>query len=51
MKKFTAIIFTVFLNFAIFSCTPAALQEDTTKSQVCCGGEGEILPEPPESGD
>lgn len=47
MKKFTAIFFTVFLNLALLSCTPATLQDETQEPQACCGDEGPILPPPP----
>ncbi|MEZ4802997.1 MAG: hypothetical protein R2797_09515 [Gelidibacter sp.] len=50
MKKILAIFFTVFLNLAFYSCTPAALQDDTKTPQACCGNEGEILPPPPNVG-
>lgn len=46
MKKLNAIIFTVFLNLAFFSCTPAALQDDTETAQECCGTEGGVNPPP-----
>ncbi len=51
MKKLLAIFFTVFLNLAFYSCTPAAMQDDTQETpQACCGGDGEILPPPPSIG-
>ncbi|MCK7590633.1 hypothetical protein M0G43_08615 [Subsaxibacter sp. CAU 1640] len=50
MKKISAIIFTVFLNLALFSCTPTALQDDTNEPQACCGDGTNIPPPPPSTG-
>ena len=46
MKKIYLILFTVFLNMALFSCTPQAISENgkSTTEQVAIGDDGEILP-------
>ncbi len=39
---------TVFLNLALFSCTPQAMNEDVkNNTQACCGDDGNIPPPPP----
>ena len=47
MKKFILIILTVFLNGAIFSCTPNSIAEEEVQfEQLATEGEdGEIVPE------
>ncbi len=40
------ILFTVFLNMGLFSCTPQALEDATQETQACCE-DGDILPPPP----
>lgn len=47
MKKIYLILFTVFLNSALFSCTPTSIVEDGVKSTICCGEDGDIVPPPP----
>jgi len=44
MKKFSLIILTVFLNAAIFSCTPNSLAEDEIQyeQQATEGDDGEV---------
>lgn len=44
MKKFSLIILTVFLNGAIFSCTPNSIAEDETQfeQQATEGEDGEV---------
>jgi hypothetical protein len=44
MKKFSLIILTVFLNGAIFSCTPNSLAEDEIQyeQQATEGEDGEV---------
>ena len=44
MKKFSLIILTVFLNGAIFSCTPNSIAEDETQyeQQSTEGEDGEV---------
>ena len=46
MKKIYLILFTVFLNMALFSCTPQAISETgkATIEQETGGDNGEILP-------
>ncbi|WP_397362976.1 hypothetical protein [Olleya sp. R77988] len=49
MKKIYAIMFTVFLNATLFSCTPTSVAEDVIENQQaenCCGEEGELDPPP-----
>ena len=46
MKKIHIILFTVFLNFAFYSCTPEEIVEELNIPQACCG-EGEDIPPPP----
>lgn len=46
MKKIILIILTVFLNLALFSCTPEKLQDQVIDPQSCCG-EDIIIPPPP----
>lgn len=51
MKKIHLILFTLFLNTALFSCTPTALSEldkNAEDGQECCGNGGDIPPPPPE---
>lgn len=43
MKKITLILFTVFLNIGLYSCTPEVIKENTMP-QACCG---EDIPFPP----
>lgn len=47
MKKFSLIILTVFLNGAIFSCTPNSIAEDEIQyeQQATEGEDGEIVPD------
>jgi hypothetical protein len=47
MKKFSLIILTVFLNCAIFSCTPNSIAEDEVQfeQQATEGEEGEVTPD------
>ncbi|WP_055443237.1 hypothetical protein [Lacinutrix himadriensis] len=48
MKKIYVILFTVFLNVALFSCTPTSLQEESPSATVgCCGEDGDLDPPPP----
>jgi len=47
MKKIVLIMFTVFLNIALYSCSPTSTTDDTIQPQACCGDDGEILPPPP----
>ncbi|MEM6718625.1 MAG: hypothetical protein AAF611_04905 [Bacteroidota bacterium] len=44
MKKFSLIILTVFLNCALFSCTPDSIVEDEVQfeHQATEGDEGEV---------
>lgn len=44
MKKFSLIILTVFLNCALFSCTPNSIAEEETEyeQQATEGEEGEV---------
>jgi len=49
MKKTALILFTVFLNICLFSCTPQSLTEDVAP-QACCGDDGDIPPGPPPVG-
>ncbi len=44
MKKFSLIILTVFLNCAIFSCTPNSIAEEDAQfeQQATEGEEGEV---------
>lgn len=44
MKKFSLIILTVFLNGAIFSCTPTSIAEEETQyeQQATEGEDGEV---------
>jgi hypothetical protein len=46
MKKIYLILLTVFLNMALFSCTPQAISETgkATTEQATTGDDGEILP-------
>ncbi|MBL4888160.1 MAG: hypothetical protein JKZ03_06880 [Flavobacteriaceae bacterium] len=48
MKKLYLILFTVFLNLALFSCTPESINGETEEQQACC--EKEETPPPPPSG-
>lgn len=47
MKKFSLIILTVFLNGAIFSCTPNSIAEDEIQfeQQATEGDDGEVTGE------
>ena len=49
MKKIVVILFTVFLNLTLFSCSMGgddqAFLEDQIEAET--GGDGEILPPPP----
>lgn len=45
MKKILFIVFTVFLNVFIFSCTPTSIQEHFETEKATGGEDGEILPE------
>jgi hypothetical protein len=47
MKKIAIIIFAVFLNMGLFSCTPQSITEDLQTPQACCGDDGDIPPPPP----
>lgn len=50
MKKIHLILFTVFLNMALFSCTPTAIsdvQPSAVEDEECCGDAGDIPPPPP----
>ncbi|WP_430411581.1 hypothetical protein [Kordia sp.] len=53
MKKFSLIILTVFLNGAIFSCTPNSIAEDEIqyKHQATEGDDGEVLPDEEDDDD
>ncbi len=44
MKKFSLIILTVFLNLALFSCTPNSIAEDEIQyeQQATEGDDGEV---------
>ncbi|MDG1729054.1 MAG: hypothetical protein P8I04_04180 [Algibacter sp.] len=50
MKKIILITLTVFLNLALFSCSPQEIVESgpsaTDTETGCCGDDGEILPPP-----
>ncbi len=52
MKKIYLILLTVFLNMALFSCTPQASSDlepaATGDGQECCGDGGNIPPPPPQ---
>lgn len=39
-------LFTVFLNVVLFSCTPESLTEEEIYLEACCG-DGEDIPPPP----
>ncbi|PTX63946.1 hypothetical protein C8N46_101556 [Kordia periserrulae] len=47
MKKFSLIILTVFLNCALFSCTPNSIAEEEVQfeQQATEGDDGEMTPE------
>ena len=47
MKKISLILFTVFLNLGLFSCTPQAISEEVKSTQACCGDDGDFPPPPP----
>lgn len=48
MKKIYLILFTVFLNMALFSCTPQSITENgATETSECCGEDGDLPPPPP----
>ncbi len=46
MKKIYLIMFTVFLNIGMFSCTPTNNIDDNSP-QACCGDDIPIPPPPP----
>ncbi|WP_271855389.1 hypothetical protein [Patiriisocius marinus] len=46
MKKLAFIMVTVFLNTALFSCTPNSIVENSIE-QACCDGEDNKPPPPP----
>ncbi|WNH09895.1 hypothetical protein [Thalassobellus suaedae] len=56
MKKIILVIPMVFLNLALYSCSPQEIQDNNTLNTVnnsdtgCCGDDGEILP-PPSTGN
>ncbi|WP_347925504.1 hypothetical protein [Pontimicrobium sp. SW4] len=47
MKKISIILFTVFLNLGLFSCTPQPLDENASTAEVCCGDDNDPPPPPP----
>ena len=47
MKKTYIILFTIFLNTVLFSCTPEEIIEEEITLQACCGDGGDIPPPPP----
>ena len=47
MKKIYIILFTVFLNLALFSCSTQPLEEPVKAEQACCGNNGGDPPPPP----
>ncbi|MDC8001785.1 hypothetical protein POV26_12120 [Aequorivita todarodis] len=47
MKKTVLILFGIFLNLGIFSCTPQAISGEGKSTQACCGDYGHIPPPPP----
>ena len=49
MKKIHLILFTVFLNMALFSCTPTSVSDiqPSADGDQCCGNGGDIPPPPP----
>jgi hypothetical protein len=51
MKKIYLIMFTVFLNIGMFSCSPETIKDEVNPQQVeepdCCGGDSPIPPPPP----
>ncbi|WP_165614905.1 hypothetical protein [Flagellimonas flava] len=52
MTKTYLILFTVFLNFMLFSCTPESIADEEIYIEACCGGDGgDIPPPPPPGGD
>lgn len=53
MKKIYLIVFTVFLNVAVFSCSPEnTASENIEEVEVpCCGDDGDIIPPPPPEDD
>ncbi|MCB0453151.1 MAG: hypothetical protein KDC94_09775 [Aequorivita sp.] len=50
MKKIILLLFTVFLNMGLFSCTPQTISEELKSTQACCGDEGHFPPPPPDGG-
>ncbi|MFY0712788.1 hypothetical protein J1D01_03860 [Seonamhaeicola sp. NFXS20] len=53
MNKISLILFMVFLNIVLFSCTPEVNQVDGVVSdgeEACCGNGGNIPPPPPNTG-
>lgn len=51
MKKTIIILFTIVLNFGLFSCTPESVTGEIQEQQTCCGDNGTIPPPPPGNGD
>ncbi|MEZ4809402.1 MAG: hypothetical protein R2819_03505 [Allomuricauda sp.] len=47
MTKTYLILFTVFLNIMLFSCTPDSIAEEDVNPVACCGGDGGDIPPPP----
>ena len=49
MKRIFLIMLTVFLNLALFSCTPEDDNEYQERAEIeaCCGEEGDVTPPPP----
>jgi len=50
MKKIYLIILTVFLNMALFSCTPQAIEGNgatAIEEEQCCDEDDLIIPPPP----
>lgn len=51
MRKIHLILFTVFLNAILFSCTPQSVSGIEPKAdgkEKCCGNGGDIPPPPPD---
>jgi hypothetical protein len=48
MKKLYLIIFMIFLNVILFSCTPESISEDINEVGLCCGDDGNLPPPPPD---
>lgn len=47
MKKAYLIMLGVIVNFAIFSCTPQNISDNTATTQDCCGDDTVDPPPPP----